>query len=232
MKTLDKNWFSEGWIDFEYKQYILLDYLKQSEKFYQENKIYPFLSDLLDRYNELVDYKNNLNSIEESFPKKIIGINLKSKSFIYKRRTKREMPSLDVIQEIVDFSISEMQKVINRGKDLYRKLEDGIVFQSVGTIPNNREEGYILVRCQKKVHAYRYRFSMVESRNHLSVFPVRTFTSTLTNTPGKIKERLKSRYQDILNPAVYYVDINTDAPLEETLMPIIKRRFTKDFRGL
>lgn len=232
MKTLDKNWFSEGWIDFEYKQYILLDYLKQSERFYQENNIYPFLTDLLDHYNALVEYRNNLKSMEESFPKKIIGIDLKSKSFIYRRKTKQDFPFSETIQEIVDFSITEMQKVINRGKDLHKKLEESMTFQPVGSTPGNKDEGYLLVRHQKKVYAYRYRFSMIDSKNLLSTFLVRSFTSTLTNTPYKIKERLKGRYQDILNPAVFYVDIDSKALLEETLMPIIKKRFAKDFRGL
>jgi len=232
MKTLDNNWFSEGWIDFEYKQYILLDYLQQSEKFYQENRLYPFLSDLLDHYKQLVEYRKNRQTLEEDFPKKIIGVDVKNKTFIYRRTIKNNFDLLDVVEEIVDFSIPAMKEVIERGKRIYKKIEESIEFHPVGAIPYERSEGYILVRHQKKIHVYRYRFSMVESKNKLSVFPATKFTSTLTNTPGKIKEKLIERYQDISNPATYFVDIECDAPLEETLIPIIKRRFVKDYRGL
>ena len=45
--SLKENWFSDGWIDYELKKYTLLAYLKHVDEFFQDTKVYPFLSDLI-----------------------------------------------------------------------------------------------------------------------------------------------------------------------------------------
>ena len=39
MKTLPKNWLTQGWIDFEYKKYQLLAYLQEAEKEFRSVKV-------------------------------------------------------------------------------------------------------------------------------------------------------------------------------------------------
>ena len=50
MKQLSETWFVEGYIDFELKKYTLLAYLQQINKYFNENKLYPQLSDLFFPY--------------------------------------------------------------------------------------------------------------------------------------------------------------------------------------
>ena len=71
MKQLSETWFAEGYIDFELKKYTLLTYLQQINKYFNENKLYPQLSDLIFHYNNLVAFRENKKYLQEHFPKKI-----------------------------------------------------------------------------------------------------------------------------------------------------------------
>jgi hypothetical protein len=51
MKKLEEDWLTKGLIDFEYKKYILLDYLQHIKEQFKERRLYPFLSDLVFHYN-------------------------------------------------------------------------------------------------------------------------------------------------------------------------------------
>ena len=57
MKALSETWFADGYIDFELKKYTLLAYLQQVNKYFNENKLYPQLSDLIFHYNNLVAFR-------------------------------------------------------------------------------------------------------------------------------------------------------------------------------
>ncbi|MDB5281955.1 MAG: hypothetical protein JWO06_1030, partial [Bacteroidota bacterium] len=57
METLDKNWLTDGLIDFEYKKYLLLSYLQQAGKNFDERKLYPKLSELVEHYKSLQLFK-------------------------------------------------------------------------------------------------------------------------------------------------------------------------------
>ena len=53
------------------------------------------------------------------------------------------------------------------------------------------------------------------------------FRSTLSNNVERIKMKLAKKY-DMPNPATFFVDIDFDSPMEETIIPIIKRKFVSD----
>jgi len=59
MKQLSDTWFAEGYIDFELKKYTLLAYLQEINKYFNENKLYPQLGDVVFHYNNLVAFREN-----------------------------------------------------------------------------------------------------------------------------------------------------------------------------
>ena len=59
MKQLSDTWFAEGYIDFELKKYTLLAYLQEINKYFNENKLYPQLGDVVFHYNNLVEVREN-----------------------------------------------------------------------------------------------------------------------------------------------------------------------------
>jgi homocysteine S-methyltransferase len=57
MENLEKDWFAKGLIDFEYKKYILLDYISRVSKRFSKTQLYPFLADLIFHYKSLQDVR-------------------------------------------------------------------------------------------------------------------------------------------------------------------------------
>jgi hypothetical protein len=47
MADLNKNWLTEKYIDFEYKKYVLLAWLQEVNNNFQDQKLYPFLAQLI-----------------------------------------------------------------------------------------------------------------------------------------------------------------------------------------
>ena len=69
MENLEKDWFVKGLIDFEYKKYILLDYLSKVSKRFANTQLYPFLADLIFHYKNLQNVRNSRASLKQAFPK-------------------------------------------------------------------------------------------------------------------------------------------------------------------
>ena len=61
--TLSENWFAEGYIDFELKKYTLLAYLQQVNGFFNENKLYPQLADVIFHHNNLLLISKDLITV-------------------------------------------------------------------------------------------------------------------------------------------------------------------------
>src|SRR6266436_2543686 len=65
MKALSETWFADGYIDFELKKYTLLAYLQEINKYFNENKLYPQLGDVVFHYNNLVAFRENKKLMQE-----------------------------------------------------------------------------------------------------------------------------------------------------------------------
>ena len=67
MKKLSDTWFAEGRIDFELKKYTLLAYLQEVNRYFNENKLYPQLADIIFHYNNIVAFRENKKYLQEHF---------------------------------------------------------------------------------------------------------------------------------------------------------------------
>ena len=85
MKTLSETWFADGYIDFELKKYTLLAYLQEVNKYFDANKLYPQLADVIFHYNNLVAFRENKKYLQEQFPKKLTGIQLEKLQLLYEQ---------------------------------------------------------------------------------------------------------------------------------------------------
>src|SRR5215510_10802795 len=192
MKSLSETWFAEGYIDFELKKYTLLAYLQQVNSYFNENKLYPQLADIIFHYNNLVAFRENKKFLQEHFPKKLSGIQLEKLQFLYEQMVEDD-ELMKELEEIINYSTSTIKETINNGTEIYEFIEDKLVISPIGLIPLDTNEGYFFLSSVRTSYIDNQRRSM-------------------TNTYETIKADLIRYRNELPNPAVYAVEIELNFP--------------------
>jgi hypothetical protein len=232
MKSLSETWFAEGYIDFELKKYTLLAYLKEVNKYFNESKLYPQLSDVIFHYNNLVAFRENKKFLEEHFPKKLSGVQLEKLQLLYEQMIGDD-ELMQELEEIITYSAAKMKGTIDSGVEIYELVEDNILINPVGIIPLDTQEGYFFLNTtvQKQTLVYHYRLSIFEKHDEkyrsMKTAYVNSWDKNFVNTFESIKSELIRYRNQLPNPAVYSIQIELGFPVEETLLPIAKRSLVK-----
>jgi len=231
MKTLSETWFAEGYIDFELKKYTLLAYLQQVNKYFNENKLYPQLADVIFHYNNLVAFRENKKFLQEHFPKKLTGIQMEKLQFLYEQMI-GDNDLMKELEEIINYSTSTIKRTIRSGTEIYEFIEDKLIITPIGLVPLDTNEGYFFLSSGKKnTRVYYYRLSFFEKHDEkyrsIKTFYIANQRRGMSNTYENIKADLIRNRNELPNPAVYSVEINLSFPLNETLLPIAKRSLVK-----
>lgn len=232
MKSLSETWFAEGYIDFELKKYTLLAYLKEINKYFKESKLYPQLSDIIFHYNNLIAFRENKKLLQEHFPKKLSGIQLEKLELLYQQMIEDTELMLE-LEDIINYSASEMKGTINSGVEIYELVEEKIIINPIGIIPLDTKEGYFFLNTtiQKQTLVYHYRLSFFEKHDEkyrsIKTAYVNSWDKNFVNTFESIKSELIKYRNQLPNPAVYSIQIELGFPVEETLLPVAKRSLVK-----
>jgi hypothetical protein len=232
MKTLSETWFAEGYIDFELKKYTLLAYLQEVTRYFDENKLYPQLSDLVFHYNNLCAFRENKQVLQQFFPKRLSKIDQERLQLLYERMVEDEDIMLQ-LEEIIQYAIGRLAPTIRSGTDIYEFVEERLSITPVGLIPLDTQEGYMFLSngTGRQTRVYQYRLSIFEKHNEkyraIKTEFIETRRRSIVHTYEQMKgELLRSRVA-LPNPAVYSVETELTYPLEETLLPIAKRRLVR-----
>lgn len=231
MKNLSETWFAEGYIDFELKKYTLLAYLQEVNKYFNENKLYPQLADVIFHYNNLVAFRENKKFLQEHFPKKLTGIQMEKLQTLYEQMIGDD-ELMQELEEIINYSAPTLKNTINNGTEIYEFVEDKLIICPVGLIPLDTNEGYFFLSSgNKATRVYHYRLSIFEKHDEKYRSIKTTFIDlwrrSMSNTYENIKAELIRNRNELPNPAVYAVEIGLSFPMDETLLPIAKRSLVK-----
>lgn len=232
MQTLQHNWVTDGHIDFEYKKYILLAYLQHVSKHFDEQKIYPFLSDLIFHYKNLAQLKANTTQLEKNFPKQISKFDFENFKLHYEVMAQDDA-YMEEIQLITAFAIQKIQTHISIATEIYNEVEEHISISSVGIIPMYTEAGYLLLRSgsEKQIAAYFYELSIfenqVEKYRGLKTQLLECYPANLHNHEEAIKADLIKKHKQLPNPATYSISCKKKYPYTETVFPVARRRFVQ-----
>jgi len=118
MKSLGINWFIEGSIDFEYKKYILLDYLQEINRHFDKSKLYPNLTDLIFHYNNLLYFKKNKSMLQQAFPQRLTQADIAAVKLTYQKIVDDDS-SMREIEQIIAYALQKMDPAIQTGKEIY-----------------------------------------------------------------------------------------------------------------
>jgi hypothetical protein len=232
MKTLSETWFADGYIDFELKKYTLLAYLQEVSKYFNQNMLYPQLSDIIFHYNNLVAFRENKKYLQEQFPKKLSGLQIEKLQVLYEQIIDDD-DLMQELEEIINYSVSEMQTTISSATEIYEFVETKLTIFPVGIIPLDINEGYFFLNegSYNSTRVYQYRLSFFEKQDEkyrsIRTEYVHTWERNMVNTYESIKSELIKTKSQLPNPAVYSIETELKFPVEETLLPIAKRSLVR-----
>lgn len=232
MKSLSETWFAEGYIDFELKKYTLLAYLQEVNRYFNENKLYPQLSDIIFHYNNIVAFRENKKFLQEHFPKKLNGIQLQKLQLLYEQMID-DSELMQELEDIINFSEGNIKSAINNGTEIYEFVEEKINIAPIGIIPLDTQEGYFFLSegKNKTAYVYHYRLSFFERHDEkfrsIKTLFIDKWQRSLSNTYEQIKSELIRKRNELPNPAVYSIESGLSFPIDETLLPIAKRSLVR-----
>jgi hypothetical protein len=209
MERLRPGWFLHGLWDEEYQRYRLLAYLRHVQAAFFAQRLYPPLSDLIESYEEL-------------------------RSLAQAQQTTAVLEdSTDTLYRIIQFAIPKLEESIQDGQQIYDLIARHLQVEVVGLIPIYKAEGYLFLRRggEKVVRAYRYEIRPIQDKEGLvgiRLEPVEEFVFSILATPFTIlRERLLKAHKDLPTPLTLVVESPLEVPLQETLLPIIKRNLPR-----
>jgi len=229
MIKLEYNWFADGIIDFEYKKYLLLAYLKSVGKNFISNKLYPDLGDLVKHYNNLAEFLKNKNAASESFPKELKSLDFENFILNY-QRTLQDDRLMDDILKIVDFSMPAFKKYLEEGREIYDWIESRMLLRQVGIVSLQQQYGYMLIRNgdenESKVYTYSLTIFQSPEENYRGI-TTNYITSLSSINYHNVQTTIMKHHQLLVPPAVFAIESELHFPVDETLLPIAKRTLVR-----
>ncbi|MFD2037386.1 hypothetical protein ACFSKL_21495 [Belliella marina] len=233
MKNLSENWITEGWIDFEYKKYLLLAYLKGVGADFKQVKLYPPLADLIHHYGKLKSFEEDKNKLKAAFPKLLEGPDMKNMKLNYKP-IYIDDDAMKQLEEIVQYSLPQFKNYIEEGRNIYDFLENEMLIEPIGISPLYQKEGYVMLSQDDSKEILIYKFKVSLFQNSIDKFKgimlqfIKNVRLSMVNTFEQIKLGLVREHQELPNPATFRIHSKYQIPLQESLIPISKRLLLKN----
>jgi hypothetical protein len=228
MTKLSPHWITEKHIDFEYKKYLLLAWLQEVDKQFDQVRLYPPLAELIEHYRSAKALKDNKQQLSDSFTQRLQGFDTEKFKLLYEKISKED-ELMSEIENILEFSIPRLAHYLDEGRKIYELVEKETNIQSIGLVPLHADSGYLFLKSGKHANTevYEYQVSIFEQPEDkyraLHTSFVTSYTSSFIHSYVSIKTDLIRANSKLPNPAVYAVETGMDIPFSETFLPVAKR---------
>lgn len=229
--TLDL--FTQVQSDFEMRQYKVLAALKEITKDFRHNKIYPHLSHLIELHHTLRDIRTRLEDLRSEFPKRIKKIDFVNQE-IEHEVVFVDGSDLQKVEELITWALPYIEAKIEEGKTIYEFVNEKILLEEVGIVPNYIDEGYFFVPDNEdaKLLLFQYEVSIFQSAKDQYRSLKTQFLKALEQrgalmSPNSIKLDLINEFKDLPNPATYSFQTELNFPFNETVFPVVKRKLIR-----
>lgn len=228
---LSKNWLTEKHIDFEYKKYVVLAYIKEVSENFEANRLYPTLSELVEHYRQLVSIKENKQHLKDAFPQRMQQVDMERFLINYEKIVEDDALMAE-LESIIEYSIPQFKHSLSEGKKIYDFIEEHLSISPVGVMPLYPEQGYMFIKnASADTIVYEYQITIFQQPDEkyrgIHTTYVKSYTKSFVNTYEYIKTDLVRENKNLPNPAAFAVESDLKLPLEQTLLPIAKRALVK-----
>jgi hypothetical protein len=220
MKT---DWVVKEPIDLELKEYLMLDYFQKLDKSLENKKLYPEFSELslhlanlqtLIKQNQILDTKRRLSSIDDEFT-------------LYDLIS-RKIPELsdekyDRLREIIKTILPQFKKQFDFFKSFWTTVYDSIEIKVIKKFKKNVKQGFFYFVINQELFVFEFRNRKYKN---ITTTKINLISKTDKNDllPLMIIQNYLNDNDKLSNTPVFEVILRKDYPMEETLIPIIKRK--------
>jgi hypothetical protein len=233
MNDLSLDLFTKVGLDSEIRQYHILDGLKKIRDKFSFNKLYPHLSEVISLYQTLSIINREVKKLEDGMPSQIKDINFIDQKITY-QLLHNDHKHLDSVKKTINWALPLIKETIDEGIAIYEFVDENILVEKIGIMPNYTEEGYIFVPDNKgkKLYLFRYELTIYtksdDNYRSLKTKYISTMDeSLLKSSLNSVKLQLLKKHDDLPNPATYAFSTDLDFSFEDTMFPVIKRKFLK-----
>jgi hypothetical protein len=232
MKTLSISWLTDELMDFEYKKYMLLGYLKTIQTEFDTKKLYPLFSDLIFHYQNLMEVKNHKQLLHTHFPQRLSRADLQKMELEYQKIVNDD-ETMAIIEDVMSFALPKFKEILEDGKEIYEFIASNLEINPVGITPFYTDEGYLLVNefADKAIKVFQYKITVFENQREklrgLNITHIDTVNKSISQTYENVKVNLVKKYQNLPNPATFAIAAKVPCPFQEALLPVAKRSFVQ-----
>lgn len=230
MKTdLNLQLFTNVSEDFEKRQYLVLGSLRQFKDEFKNNKLYPYLAQLIELQRNLNKLVQGFNAVRNDGPKKIKKVDLVNKRIEFESVLPKQV-DLTAVEELIRWAMPLIRETIEEGITIYEFVEENLSIENIGIEPQYNAEGYAFVPDAKNgsIHLFRYEMSILTSPEEryrtLKTTFIKTLESSVQKPLNTIKLDLIREFKELPNPATYSIFSEMDFPFDETMLPVSKRK--------
>lgn len=224
---------TEGLLDPEYKEYILLAWLQKVKADLSRTMLYPSLAHVIRHHRELTRLRAALESGKEQGT--ATGIDWTKMQFT-REATSSGQALESYLKELISRALPHLTSTMEDGKDLYDLIDEQVEFSPIGVQPLNMNEGYLLVTRGKhgarQLKSFRFTKSRIERGGdaflELQLKCLESRRISRLETPESVKWNLMRSHRDLPQPAVFHAHLEWEVPLDPTLLPIARRRLLRE----
>lgn len=215
MQILTNDWLTNDPIDFEYKKYMLLAYDQYHTKIYEEKKIYPSFTDIVDKIKIVNDFLQNVKAIEES-KLEIKSVDWLSQKIHYASHI--EDKSLKEVKSIASYSKEVLVDLYGRYRNLLDDVDNSITISGCRVEIFNLYDGYIIMHGFGKERILEYEV-------YRKLYPEPHYI--LKTCKANMKEYYNKRY----TKNIFDVIFKESFPLKHSILPVYRRKFLESLFG-
>jgi hypothetical protein len=218
--------------DAEAAEYRILAGLHEARRAFTRSRVYPHLADLIALRRSLAGLVDGAERLESAAPSRVVGVDWESGSVVHERS---DIVGAPIALDLARWTLPRLDVIIDEGRTLFEFVDAHAALASVGLVPRYQAEGFLLLpESGGGWRALRYAVSALAGDDgayralRTTHVPV---SLPLLAPPAAWKRALADACADLPAPATFLVRTDVAFPLEETVLPVAKRKLLRLVAG-
>lgn len=236
---MDLNWIIQEPIDFEYKQYLILDYVKKAEEKLDKFELYPTFQELAIHFASMSRVKDHgqfitLKELPEEVDDEILITDLIYNTILYNSKEDKES-----ILYTAEYANEKFKDLFMMAKSLWSVVNDSISLE----LKNNLDKakggwGYFYFVYDNQTHLYEYSIKRLKSTTQENKCNItKLYQGEVKNihelivlhgpsgiTSDRFMTNNNKTPDDLLDLPIFKVSFTQSFPLEGSLLSLARRK--------